>query len=239
MLSDKPLEHMIDEMLDLEADCGPADSPELVNYQARKRESERESALELESGNEQENVQEALQEQVFISEPEISSVTEEAQNEPFDLALQADSEGTFDLPEPSGSEEEIESQCQQILNEQNNVRVESARVENTQVKNARLEEEQTIMSDNSVEVVFNGECTIYEVAEWQNKIIQKWSDHHLDIVLNMSEISDVDASFVQLLLSCKKTAHAHGSQCHITQIPSVLEERLKHMHVAEILSDAC
>jgi len=93
------------------------------------------------------------------------------------------------------------------------------------------------MSDKSVEITLNGECTIYEVAEWQNKIIEKWSDYSQTLSLNLAEVSDIDACFVQLLLSCKKTAHAHGAQCHLLNSPEILNDRLKNMHVAEILQD--
>jgi len=93
------------------------------------------------------------------------------------------------------------------------------------------------MSEKMVEITLSGECTIYEVAEWQNKIIDKWSDLSQSLNLNMADVSDVDASFVQLLLSCKKTAHANDAQCHLINPPSTLQERLKNMHLEEILSD--
>jgi len=92
-------------------------------------------------------------------------------------------------------------------------------------------------TEKMIEIRFSGECTIYEVAESQNKIIQKWPDQSQTINLNMSGVSDIDASFVQLLLSCKKTAHENNAQCHITNLPTVVEDKFQAMHVAEILSD--
>ena len=55
------------------------------------------------------------------------------------------------------------------------------------------------------------ECTIYEVAEKQQKIMEKWPEQKTDISFDLSAVTEVDVCFLQLLLSCKKTGtRGHG-----------------------------
>jgi len=91
------------------------------------------------------------------------------------------------------------------------------------------------MSEELIEIPVVGECTIYEVAEWQQKIITLWPDEQQSVCFNLSQVNEMDASFVQLLLGCKKAALSQGVQCVISEIPPSVEERFQQMNVADLL----
>ena len=93
------------------------------------------------------------------------------------------------------------------------------------------------MSGQLIKVSLPHECTIYEVAQWQQNIITQWANQSTPLKFDLAEVKEMDASFVQLLLSCQKTAHHHGATCTLDNIPAAVEERLQQMHVYELLVD--
>jgi|GEM_PF-460662 len=93
------------------------------------------------------------------------------------------------------------------------------------------------MTDKPIEITLDNECTIYEVSEWQQKIISQWSNQKQSLHFNLANVNEMDASFVQLLLSCKKTTHDRGVQCVLNNIPASVEERFRQMHIHDLLID--
>jgi len=91
------------------------------------------------------------------------------------------------------------------------------------------------MSDTEKQIALPKECSIYEVALWQQKIIEQWPNQSTHLVFNLEAVQEMDASFVQLFLSCQKTAHHHGGNCCLINIPENVEERLKQMQVYDVL----
>jgi len=91
------------------------------------------------------------------------------------------------------------------------------------------------MSEQKTEIDLPEECSIYEVAQWQQKIIEQWPNQLHPLIVNLEKVQEMDASFVQLLLSCNKTAHHHDGSCILINIPENVQERLKQMQVYELL----
>jgi len=58
-------------------------------------------------------------------------------------------------------------------------------------------------SMNSIQL--DDECSIYEIAQIHQKIHDSWQAK-TDLTLDVSAVSSVDASFIQLIASCKKMA---------------------------------
>lgn len=54
-------------------------------------------------------------------------------------------------------------------------------------------------------IQLSGECTIYEIAQIHQKIHDNWQAN-TNLSLDVSAVTEVDASFIQLLASCKKMA---------------------------------
>lgn len=79
------------------------------------------------------------------------------------------------------------------------------------------------------------ECTIYEVAEKQQQIMEKWSGQKTDISFDLSAITEIDSCFLQLLLSCKKTAALHNVVCHFINMPDEVINKIKAAYMADDL----
>jgi len=77
-------------------------------------------------------------------------------------------------------------------------------------------------------IQLTGECTIYEIAQLHQQIHDKWkADSGLE--LNASEITDVDASFIQLLAACKNTAMINEQSFSLLNPSEVLNEKIDAM----------
>jgi anti-anti-sigma regulatory factor len=60
--------------------------------------------------------------------------------------------------------------------------------------------------DSSMDSIqLSGECNIYEIAQIHQKIHDNWQAN-TNLSLDVSAVTEVDASFIQLLASCKKMA---------------------------------
>jgi len=71
-------------------------------------------------------------------------------------------------------------------------------------------------------IKLDAECTIYEVLEKHHKIIEQWKDLSEPFIIDMSAVEEIDNSFVQLLLSCKKTATMNDSNLELINIPETI-----------------
>ncbi|MFK5983993.1 MAG: STAS domain-containing protein [Pseudomonadota bacterium] len=79
------------------------------------------------------------------------------------------------------------------------------------------------------------DCTIYEVAEKHNQIMQQWAGQDCPIVLNMQAVTDIDVCFLQLLISCKKTAQKNNVSCQILNLPDEIIDKINDANLTEQL----
>lgn len=54
-------------------------------------------------------------------------------------------------------------------------------------------------------IQLSGECTIYEIMQLHQQIHDNWPEN-TGLELDVSGVTEVDASFIQLLATCKNTA---------------------------------
>ena len=81
-------------------------------------------------------------------------------------------------------------------------------------------------------IALSGECTIYEIAQLHQKIHDNWKAG-TNLELDVSAVSEVDASFIQLLASCKKRAEAHEVNLLLNNPTDALNEKIKAMFMID------
>ena len=84
-------------------------------------------------------------------------------------------------------------------------------------------------------ITLENECTIYEVAEKQQLIMGLWSDQKTDVSFDLSAISEIDVCFIQLLISCKKTALKNNVKFEVVNIPDEVTNKITSAHLTEQL----
>ncbi|MBT3724130.1 MAG: STAS domain-containing protein [Gammaproteobacteria bacterium] len=84
-------------------------------------------------------------------------------------------------------------------------------------------------------IVLSGECTVYEIAQLHQQIHDNWTAD-TDLELDVSAVSVVDASFVQLLASCKKQAGKQALQFLLIKPTEALDEKIKAMFMNDFFS---
>ncbi len=82
-------------------------------------------------------------------------------------------------------------------------------------------------------ITLENECTIYEVAEKQQLIMSKWVGRNTDINFDLAAVTEIDVCFLQLLLSCKKTANEHNVSCELINLPNEVSNKIKAAHLTE------
>ncbi|MBF0265632.1 MAG: STAS domain-containing protein [Gammaproteobacteria bacterium] len=87
-------------------------------------------------------------------------------------------------------------------------------------------------------IKLGAECTIYEVLEKHHQIIEQWKDLGQSFTIDMSSVEEIDNSFVQLLLSCKKTAITNNSDCELINIPDSIKEYIESAYYSDYLFPA-
>ncbi len=81
-------------------------------------------------------------------------------------------------------------------------------------------------------IALSGDCTIYEIAQLHQQIHDNWKAG-TDLELDVSAVTEVDASFVQLLASCKKRADIHEGQFQLSHPTEALNEKIKAMFMVD------
>ncbi len=74
--------------------------------------------------------------------------------------------------------------------------------------------------------------TIYEIVPIHQQIHDNWSVDS-DMILDVSTITEVDASFLQFLASCKKTAESNYQTFQIINQPESLNEKMAAMFIRD------
>ena len=67
----------------------------------------------------------------------------------------------------------------------------------------------------------SGEATIQNIKEVSNLFCEAIADIETDFLFDVSELKKVSISFLQLLISFKKSAAIKGHACHILEISEV------------------
>jgi len=77
-------------------------------------------------------------------------------------------------------------------------------------------------------IELSGECSIYEITRLHQQIHDNWQAK-TDLNLDCSGVEEVDASFVQLLASCKKQADENTLSFSLINPSEVLLNKIKAM----------
>jgi len=81
------------------------------------------------------------------------------------------------------------------------------------------------------------ECTIYEVAEKHQQIMKNWSDQSQPLIIDLAKVTEIDSCFIQLLLSCKKTALEKKVECHFISPSEEVVEKFKGLFAQDLLEN--
>ncbi len=84
-------------------------------------------------------------------------------------------------------------------------------------------------------IQLSGEGTIYEIVSIHQQIHDNWSVD-TDMILDVSAITEVDASFIQLLASCKKTAESNHQTFQIINQPETLNDKMAAMFMQDFFT---
>ncbi|MFK5891886.1 MAG: STAS domain-containing protein [Pseudomonadota bacterium] len=85
-------------------------------------------------------------------------------------------------------------------------------------------------------ITLENECTIYEVAEKHQLIIDSWSDKNQPLTIDLAKVTEIDSCFIQLLMSCKKTALKQKTDCFFINSSEEVAEKFKSLFAAELLT---
>jgi len=91
------------------------------------------------------------------------------------------------------------------------------------------------MTEKTLTIKLANECTIYEVAEKHQHIMDKWTNKKLPLNLDLSAVTEIDSCFIQLLMSCKKTATENRIACQLINPSEEVGEKFKGLFAQELL----
>jgi anti-anti-sigma regulatory factor len=93
------------------------------------------------------------------------------------------------------------------------------------------------MIGKTLTIKLANECTIYEVAEKHQQIMEKWSNFKQPLNIDLSAITEIDSCFIQLLMSCKKTALENKVSCHLINASEEIGDKIKGLFAEELLAN--
>ena len=91
------------------------------------------------------------------------------------------------------------------------------------------------MAKAKQKIMLENECTIYEVAEKHQQIMNNWSDQSQPLTIDLAKVTEIDSCFIQLLMSCKKTALEKKVECHFINSSEEVIEKFKGLFAEELL----
>ena len=91
------------------------------------------------------------------------------------------------------------------------------------------------MTGKTLTIKFANECTIYEVSERHQQIMTKWADIKQSLTIDLSAVSEIDSCFIQLLLSCKKTALEKNVSFQLVNGSEKVGEKFRGLFAEELL----
>jgi ABC-type transporter Mla MlaB component len=84
-------------------------------------------------------------------------------------------------------------------------------------------------------IAITGEANIYVISALLERILKEWSGDS-PLILDLSKIEDVDSSFVQLLLSCKRSTLEKSQKLELMKVPETLQAMFNTLHVNDFLN---
>lgn len=85
-------------------------------------------------------------------------------------------------------------------------------------------------------IAIKGEANIYQISGIQDQILKAWKGDTA-LTLDLSKAEDVDSSFIQLLLSCKRSAQANSQQFEILKVPEHVQSMLDALYANDCFSE--
>jgi len=92
------------------------------------------------------------------------------------------------------------------------------------------------MTSNNAISKLTGECSIYEITQIHQQLLsqmQATEATQADFMLDVSKVSDVDASFIQLLACCKHNADNNKQKFQLINPSESLSNRIKAMFMED------
>lgn len=97
-------------------------------------------------------------------------------------------------------------------------------------------EKKTKVTDTMQAITLENECTIYEVAEKHQHIMESWQDQSQPLIIDLSKVTEIDSCFIQLLMSCKKTALEKKTECNFINSSEEVVEKIKGLFAENLLT---
>lgn len=77
-------------------------------------------------------------------------------------------------------------------------------------------------------IKLNGDCSIYEISSIHQQVMKSWKGKSA-LTLDLSRVSEIDASFIQLLMSCKQTAEQEKQSFELLNASDKLTQTIDAM----------
>lgn len=84
-------------------------------------------------------------------------------------------------------------------------------------------------------IMLSGDCSIYEISSLHEKVVKAWKGNS-PLALDLAKVTDIDPSFIQLLISCRKTAENKKQSLELVNAPQELTHMIDAMFAWEIFS---
>jgi ABC-type transporter Mla MlaB component len=84
-------------------------------------------------------------------------------------------------------------------------------------------------------IKLSGDCSIYEISSLHEKVMKAWKGES-PLALDLAKVTEMDPSFIQLLISCKQTAENKEQSLELLNAPEELTHMIDAMFTSDIFS---
>ena len=84
-------------------------------------------------------------------------------------------------------------------------------------------------------IKLSGDCSIYEISSTHQQVMKSWKGDSA-LALDLSNVRDIDASFIQLLMSCKQTAEQKAQSFELLNVPEKASQMIEAMCSADFFT---
>ena len=84
-------------------------------------------------------------------------------------------------------------------------------------------------------IKLSGDCSIYEISSIHQQVMKHWKGHTA-LALDLSSVIDIDASFIQLLMSCKQTAEQNNQTFELLNVSDPLSKMIDGMFSSDFFT---
>ena len=92
-------------------------------------------------------------------------------------------------------------------------------------------------SQKSTTLKFAADCTIYEAAEHYQKVIDAINEASI-VELDLSDVENVDSSFIQLLVSMQLEAKRNETKLEVKADSEAVNDLAAHIYCQDLLAGA-